>query len=53
MSLIQLRWLQKIFRQPQPGQYRILDKETVDEIIFRTMIIQSNPAPLTRGLDKI
>jgi len=28
----------KIFRQPQPGQYRILEKDTVDEIIFRTMI---------------
>ena len=29
--------IKKIFRQPQPIQARILDKDTVDEIIFRTM----------------
>jgi integrase/recombinase XerD len=29
--------IKKIFRQPQPIQSRILDKDTIDEIIFRTM----------------
>lgn len=29
--------IKKIFRTPQPIQARILDKDTVDEIIFRTM----------------
>lgn len=29
--------LRKIFKRPQPVQWQIVDKETVDEIIFRTM----------------
>ncbi|MBU1639885.1 MAG: site-specific integrase [Proteobacteria bacterium] len=29
--------IKKIFKRPQPIQWHIVDKETVDEIIFRTM----------------
>ena len=29
--------LRKIFKRPQPIQWQIVDKETIDEIIFRTM----------------
>jgi len=29
--------IKKIFKRPQPIQWQIVDKETVDEIIFRTM----------------
>lgn len=33
--------IKKIFRQPPPVQSRILDKDTVDEIIFRTMRVRN------------
>jgi len=33
--------IKKIFRQPQLRQFRILEKDTVDEIIFRTMITRN------------
>ena len=33
--------IKKIFRQPQAIQWNIVDKETVDEIIFRTMNTQN------------
>jgi len=29
--------IKKIFKRPQPIQYNIVDKETVDEISFRTI----------------
>ncbi|MFT5698533.1 MAG: integrase/recombinase XerD [Desulforhopalus sp.] len=29
--------IKKIFKQPQATQWQIVNKETVDEIIFRTM----------------
>jgi len=29
--------IKKIFKRPQPIQWQIVDKETIDEIIFRTM----------------
>jgi len=33
--------IKKIFRNPHPIQARILDKDTIDEIIFRTSIIRN------------
>ncbi len=33
--------IKKIFRRPQFIQWKIIDKETVDEIIFRTMNIRN------------
>jgi integrase len=33
--------IKKIFRRPQAIQWQIVDKETVDEIIFRTMNIRN------------
>ena len=33
--------IKKIFKRPQPIQWQIVDKETVDEIIFRTMNIRN------------
>ncbi len=33
--------IKKIFRQLQPNQSRMLEKDTIDEIIFRTMITRN------------
>ncbi len=33
--------IRKIFKRPQPIQWQIVDKETIDEIIFRTMHIRN------------
>ena len=33
--------IKKIFKRPQAIQWQIIDKETVDEIIFRTMNIRN------------
>ncbi len=33
--------IKKIFKRPQTIQWQIIDKETIDEIIFRTMNIRN------------